>query len=426
MTVVSAPIPFPLFLFSFQQQTTQAIKDLIGAERASLYVVDPVRRELWTPIAGVDGMTEIRLPLAIDGAWVTDDTPIVLGVNKDEHKRDGIAVHTVTYGEIILVADANMHPSFNPKMDILSGFKTKSVLCYPLFKQGTSQVLGAIQLLNKQSDDDSSEFSYEDKNLLDIVATLVSDSIESSRINAANNRNINMMKMFMESVKMMYLEKELRPLLVKIARCCRAVLFCERATVFLVDRARKELRKLAGSGWTGDEEEIFDASNGGGGGGGAGGAGGGAEGRLARRRGSLLDVREFSIPWDVGIAGYVFQSQRTRNVTDVKKDPHFDSEMDEKSGMKTTSILCVPLIRRSGETIGVVQCINKECHSLIGDAQEDERFSFIKGSIKAKSGNNISISHTVFTKNDERLSECLASIAAVSIENIGMGDLIRR
>ncbi len=113
-------------------------------------------------------------------------------------------------------------------------------------------------------------------------------------------------------------------------------------------------------------------------------------------------------------------------MTDVKKDPHFDSEMDEKSGMKTTSILCVPLIRRSGETIGVVQCINKECHSLIGDATEDERFSFIKGSIKAKSGNNISISHTVFTKNDERLSECLASIAAVSIENIGMGDLIRR
>ena len=71
----------------------RSVKELIGAERASLYVVDPVRRELWTPIAGVEGMTEIRLPLAIDGAWVTDDTPIILGVDHKEHKRDGIAVH---------------------------------------------------------------------------------------------------------------------------------------------------------------------------------------------------------------------------------------------------------------------------------------------------------------------------------------------
>ena len=142
---------------------------------------------------------------------------------------------------------------------------------------------------------------------------------------------------------------------------------------------------------------------------------------IARRRGSLLDAREFSIPWDSGIAGYVFMAQKIRNVTDVTKDPYFDSEMDKKSGMNTTSILCVPIVSRSGATIGVVQCINKISHSLIGDSNSssDERFNFIKGSIKSKNQSKISISHTVFSKHDEKLADCITSIAAVSIENIG-------
>ena len=134
----------------------------------------------------------------------------------------------------------------------------------------------------------------------------------------------------------------------------------------------------------------------------------------------MLDSREFSIPWDSGIAGYVFMAQKIRNVTDVNKDPYFDSEMDRKSGMNTTSILCVPIVSRSGATIGVVQCINKISHSLIGQSSsQDERFNFIKGSIKSKNSSNISISHTVFSKHDEMLADCITSIAAVSIENIG-------
>ena len=404
-------------------RTMSVVKELIGAERASLYVVDPVRRELWTPIAGVEGMTEIRLPLAIDGSWVTDDTPIILGVDANEHKRDGIAVHCVTYGEVVMVSDANHHPSFNPKMDILSGFKTKSVLCYPLFNQSQSQVLGAIQLLNKQSEDDSSEFTYEDKGLLEVIATLVSDYIDSSRVAAEYMKEKTIGSMLLETVKMMYLEKDLRQLLVKIARCCRGILYCDRATVFLVDRPNKQLRKMAGSGWVEDEvEELSEA-----------GAEsispvyrssakqGEKESFIARRRGSLLDAREFSIPWDSGIAGYVFMAQKIRNVTDVTKDPYFDSEMDKKSGMNTTSILCVPIVSRSGATIGVVQCINKISHSLIGDSNSssDERFNFIKGSIKSKNQSKISISHTVFSKHDEKLADCITSIAAVSIENIG-------
>lgn len=403
-------------------RTMAVVKELIGAERASLYVVDPVRRELWTPIAGVEGMTEIRLPLAIDGSWVTDDTPIVLGVNVKEHKRDGIAVHCVTYGEVVMVADANQHPSFNPKMDILSGFKTKSVLCYPLFNQ-ENQILGAIQLLNKQSEDDSSEFTFEDKGLLEVIATLVSDYIDSSRVTAEHGKEKTIMSMFLETVKMMYQEKDLRQLLVKIARCCRAILYCDRATVFLVDRPNKQLRKMAGSGWIEeieDEEEaaknkameespVYRSTK-------------DKNSFLARRRGSLLDAREFSIPWDSGIAGYVFMAQKIRNVTDVTKDPYFDSEMDRKSGMNTTSILCVPIVSRSGTTVGVVQCINKISHSLIGESNssnQDERVNFIKGSIKSKNSTNISISHTVFSKHDEALAGCIASIAAVSIENIG-------
>ena len=80
--------------------------------------------------------------------------------------------------------------------------------------------------------------------------------------------------------------------------------------------------------------------------------------RLAR--GDKKDsVRGIRIKVGEGIAGWVAQTARAVVSQDVSKDKRFSSKYDEKTGFKTRSVICVPLISRD-EPIGVLQVINKK------------------------------------------------------------------
>jgi PAS domain S-box-containing protein len=60
-----------------------------------------------------------------------------------------------------------------------------------------------------------------------------------------------------------------------------------------------------------------------------------------------------------GIAGWVAEHGQELMVPDVSRDPRFYDEFDRGSGFTTNSILCVPL-RTKGQTIGVIEVMNKE------------------------------------------------------------------
>ena len=80
--------------------------------------------------------------------------------------------------------------------------------------------------------------------------------------------------------------------------------------------------------------------------------------RLAR--GDKKDsVRGIRVKVGEGIAGWVAQTARAVVSQDVSKDKRFSSKYDEKTGFKTRSVICVPLISRD-EPIGVLQVINKK------------------------------------------------------------------
>jgi sigma-B regulation protein RsbU (phosphoserine phosphatase) len=63
------------------------------------------------------------------------------------------------------------------------------------------------------------------------------------------------------------------------------------------------------------------------------------------------------IPSGKGIAGWVFTNGRSLLVPDAYADPRFFPEVDRKTGFRTRSILCAPLVR-GGKKIGVVQVLN--------------------------------------------------------------------
>ena len=55
-------------------------------------------------------------------------------------------------------------------------------------------------------------------------------------------------------------------------------------------------------------------------------------------------LREIRLPPGQGIAGWVAQNQEPLLVPDAYQDSRFDSAYDKRSGFRTRSILCVPLM----------------------------------------------------------------------------------
>jgi adenylate cyclase len=72
-----------------------------------------------------------------------------------------------------------------------------------------------------------------------------------------------------------------------------------------------------------------------------------------------METRQIRVPTDSGIAGAVFTTGRTENVTDPYKDPRFNAEIDRRTGFLTHSILCVPVTNKAGARIGIAQALNK-------------------------------------------------------------------
>jgi adenylate cyclase len=71
-------------------------------------------------------------------------------------------------------------------------------------------------------------------------------------------------------------------------------------------------------------------------------------------------VSEIRIPSSAGIAGMVFFTGESLNIPDAYADDRFNPEVDKRTNYRTRNIVCVPLINKDGEVIGVTQLLNKE------------------------------------------------------------------
>ncbi len=71
-----------------------------------------------------------------------------------------------------------------------------------------------------------------------------------------------------------------------------------------------------------------------------------------------------------GIAGWVAEKGTTVRIPDASVDERFNPEIDEITGIKTRSVLCVPLKTRSG-IVGVLELLNKREGQSYGKRDED-------------------------------------------------------
>jgi len=128
------------------------------------------------------------------------------------------------------------------------------------------------------------------------------------------------------------------------------------------------------------------------------------------------DIDKICFPDDKGIAGHVMMSKTLLNIPDAYADPRFNPDIDHKTGFKTHTILCVPVITYDDHCIGVVQVINK--HNQETFSTLDEKMLCALGSQSA-----VAIENMQLREREKDLAEELAKNhrqlqdAYLSIEN---------
>ena len=83
-----------------------------------------------------------------------------------------------------------------------------------------------------------------------------------------------------------------------------------------------------------------------------------------------VQTPDIVVPRGRGIAGSVFETGESLLVPDAYADPRFYADADKKSGFKTRSILCTPLVR-NGKKIGVLQVLNPNAKSAFDETDLD-------------------------------------------------------
>ncbi len=130
------------------------ITEALEAERATLYLLDEGKDELVSRITHGEEVRSIRLKVG-----------------------HGIAGHVARTGKALHVKDAYKDPRFSPEWDILSGYRTRSILTSPM-KNHLGRTIGVIQVLNKNRGD----FTDVDTVILAALATQAAVSIDNSRL----------------------------------------------------------------------------------------------------------------------------------------------------------------------------------------------------------------------------------------------------
>ncbi|NJB68623.1 HD-GYP domain-containing protein (c-di-GMP phosphodiesterase class II) [Desulfobaculum xiamenense] len=166
----------------------------VNDELAQLKDLDAILDRVLTRARKVTRADAGTIYLVEDGrlrfSYVHNDTLFTSSVNKEVYANfsmpmndDSIVGYAAGHRELIAIDDAYDMPAdspvrFNPAFDIKTGYRTRSILTFPITTSQGS-VVGVIQIINAKDDNgESVPFSEEARHYLPLFATTASVAIE--------------------------------------------------------------------------------------------------------------------------------------------------------------------------------------------------------------------------------------------------------
>jgi phosphoserine phosphatase RsbU/P len=152
---VSKALASEIRLDDLLQVIVEKAAEVMDADRATLFLYDESRNELWSKTTQRLEIKEIRLPRGV-----------------------GIAGNVAKTRTAINIPDTSVDARFNPDFDKETGYRTRSILCLPLIGNG-DRLIGVIQVLNKK---DQEVFNEADESLLGGLSAHITVALERARL----------------------------------------------------------------------------------------------------------------------------------------------------------------------------------------------------------------------------------------------------
>jgi signal transduction histidine kinase/putative methionine-R-sulfoxide reductase with GAF domain len=133
----------------------EKLTELVEADRATLYLLDDAHGELVSRVVVGSEVRSIRMKVG--------------------HGVAGLVAQT---GEPIRIEDAYRDPRFEREWDLLTGYRTSSMLATPL-KNHVGRTMGVLQVLNKRG---GRGFTSDDEAILGALGTQAAVAIDNSRL----------------------------------------------------------------------------------------------------------------------------------------------------------------------------------------------------------------------------------------------------
>ncbi|XP_017876579.2 dual 3',5'-cyclic-AMP and -GMP phosphodiesterase 11 isoform X8 [Ceratina calcarata] len=283
---------------------------------------------------------------------------------KDEIKipwGTGIVGYVAESGEPVNIPDAYKDSRFNREIDALTGYRTRALLCMPI-KDCNGDVIGVAQVINKLGGE--GQFTVQDEKVFASYLQFCGIGLRNAQLYEKSQLEVKRNQVLLDLARMIFEEQStIEHMVLRILTHTQSLIQCQRVQVLLVHKASK-----------GSFSRVFDFE---------------ANDLAGEDSDSRTSPFESRFPINVGITGYVATTGETVNIPNAYDDPRFDPSVDDGTGFRHRTILCMPIKNSSGQIIGVIQLINK-------------------------------FDDLAFTKNDENFVEAFAIFCGMGIHNTHM------
>jgi transcriptional regulator with GAF, ATPase, and Fis domain len=141
----------------------ERLADAMHADRASIWLVDAERGDLFTQVALLPELPSLRLPAG-----------------------RGLVGYVAQTGEVVRLDDVRADERFDPSVDKATGYTTRTMLVAPIREDDAGPVRGVIQLLNRES----GAFDEEDERYLMALATQLARGLRMTTLRGGGSPGV--------------------------------------------------------------------------------------------------------------------------------------------------------------------------------------------------------------------------------------------